>query len=97
MIAEKSSDSGLTWLRLIREYRGMSQQELAEVSGVSKVAISRLENSRRRPRWSTVRALSEALDADPRKIFPSDDGVSAAEMVADYLKSPLTTSRPRKR
>ncbi|NLT54008.1 MAG: tetratricopeptide repeat protein [Actinomycetales bacterium] len=49
-----------------RTARGMSQEDLAEASGLSVQAISLLERtSRRRPRLRTVRALADALGLIP--------------------------------
>src|SRR5262249_43952133 len=59
---QMSSDQTLTWLRAVRQIRELSQDDLVEASGISKVAISRLENARRRPRWDTALALARALD-----------------------------------
>ncbi|MBB4921326.1 ATP-binding protein [Kitasatospora kifunensis] len=53
---------------LLRQYRfsaGLTQEELAERSGVSTHAISVLESGRRRPRLSSVTRLATALGLDP--------------------------------
>ena len=52
------------WGRLFRAHRlraGMSQEELARISGVSVRGIRMIENGRRRPRASTVKTLAESL------------------------------------
>ncbi|GAA2753396.1 ATP-binding protein [Kitasatospora cinereorecta] len=53
---------------LLREHRlsaGLTQEKLAEQSGVSTHAISVLESGRRRPRLSSVMRLATALGLDP--------------------------------
>jgi DNA-binding XRE family transcriptional regulator len=50
----------------IRERRielGWTQAELAEQAGVAQADISRIENGRLDPRWSTIHRLSAALEA----------------------------------
>jgi transcriptional regulator with XRE-family HTH domain len=57
--------------RLLRDFRrqaGLSQQALAEVSGLSVDAIAALERGRRKaPRAFTVRVLAQALELDERR------------------------------
>lgn len=53
-------------LRGHRRIRGLTQEELAERSGLSVHAVSMLERGvRRSPRVGTVRLLADALDLDP--------------------------------
>lgn len=58
-------------LREGREGRFMTQEQLAEKSGVPVVTISRIENNRQatRPRLRTIQRLAEALEADPAWIM----------------------------
>jgi DNA-binding XRE family transcriptional regulator len=52
---------------LIREQRhslGWSQQELAELSGVTQADLSRIENGRLDARWSTIQRIMTVL-SDP--------------------------------
>ena len=60
-----AADDTATFGSLLRGYRGMagfSQDELAELAGVSRRGISDLERGvRRSPYFSTVRRLAEAL------------------------------------
>lgn len=53
---------------LVREARqrlGLTQQELAERSGLHKVYLAQLEaGSKQRPYWDTVASLARALDGD---------------------------------
>ena len=53
-------------VRRARQRLALSQDNLAEMSGVPKVTISRVENSRYGPpRPSTVRRLATALGVTP--------------------------------
>jgi transcriptional regulator with XRE-family HTH domain len=51
-------------LRGLREGRGLSLSELEEISGVHRNTINGIETAKHKPRGSTLRKLSEALDAD---------------------------------
>lgn len=57
-------------IREIREEKGMTQEELATKSGVSRQTISALENGTERSVLSkTLVAIAEALDTTVDKIF----------------------------
>jgi transcriptional regulator with XRE-family HTH domain len=45
------------WVRAIRRYRNLSTRELAELSGVPKTTINRIETERTVPRLDTFLAL----------------------------------------
>jgi predicted transcriptional regulator len=55
-------------LREIRESKFLTQQDLAERAGVSRVVIVRLESGNVPARFSTVRKLAEALGVEPREL-----------------------------
>lgn len=46
-----------TFVRAVRQARGMSQRELAEVSGVRQSNVSAIENDRRMPSADTLNRL----------------------------------------
>lgn len=57
-------------IREIREQKGMTQEELASKSGISRQTISSLENGSERSVLSkTLVAIAEALDTTVDKIF----------------------------
>jgi len=47
-----------------RQARGLSQRELAELTGTTQSAIARLEAGGRPPRIDTLLRIADALDAD---------------------------------
>ncbi len=47
-----------------RKARGLSQQELAELTGTTQSAIARLESGGRPPRIDTLLRIAEALDCE---------------------------------
>lgn len=57
-------------LRRIRKYKGLSQVDLAALSGVSQYTITEIETGRREPRPSTLRKLADALDVEVADFFP---------------------------
>ena len=56
-------------LRLIRQGAVMSQEELAERSGVARDTISKLETGRRGAYPSTIRKLAAGLDVQPQMLM----------------------------
>jgi len=56
-------------LRAVRERAALSQQQLAEKSGVSRYSIGRLENSERAARPTTTQKLAKALGVEPRELM----------------------------
>jgi transcriptional regulator with XRE-family HTH domain len=74
----------LTRLREWREYRGMTQKDVSDLTGVSRDGISNYENGEREARPSTARRLAMALDvtvgdlvSPPTGIRPSVDLTTA--------------------
>lgn len=52
-------------LRFLREAAGMSQELLADRSGLSANSLARIERSEREPGWGTVLKLAAALGVEP--------------------------------
>jgi transcriptional regulator with XRE-family HTH domain len=55
-------------LRQLREERALRQEDLAELAGVGKNTVNRIEKNRTEPHMTTVRKLAEALELDPREL-----------------------------
>jgi DNA-binding XRE family transcriptional regulator len=53
---------GVLPVRAWREYRGMTQEQLAASSGVSTPYVSQIESGKRAGRSATLRKLARALD-----------------------------------
>ena len=51
-------------VRALREARGLSQRELAELVGTTQSAVARLEGGNVSPSLPTLDKLAEALDAE---------------------------------
>jgi transcriptional regulator with XRE-family HTH domain len=51
-------------LKELREHSGLSQDELADMAGIHRVQVSRLETGSSVPSWPTVQALARALGVD---------------------------------
>ena len=56
-------------MRGLRERAVMSQEELADRSGVARDTISKLETGRRRAYPSTIRKLAAGLQVEPRLLM----------------------------
>ena len=55
-------------LRTIRRHRGLSLKRLAEIAGVSKLTVIRIENGRSSPRRETLEKLGHALQVCPEEL-----------------------------
>ncbi|MGN6254954.1 MAG: helix-turn-helix domain-containing protein [Solirubrobacterales bacterium] len=56
-------------LREARMKSGMTQEEVAERSGVHATEVSRIEAGKRDPRVSTVLRLAEAVNVKPGQLL----------------------------
>lgn len=57
-------------LKTARKIKGITQQELAALSGVSQQAIASIEKGRTRDlTWKTASRLAVALGVEPSEIF----------------------------
>lgn len=52
----------------LRRQRVLTQHMLAKESGVSQVAIARIERNQSEPHVATIRKLAKALDVDPTEL-----------------------------
>ena len=60
-------------LREARRKRGLTQDELADKSGVTQAAISSIERGQvQSPSWDTVSKLCAVLRMKPDDVFPVD-------------------------
>lgn len=59
-------------LKVIREYRGLRQAELAEKAGISAIYVSQIETGRRDGSLKTVSALARALNVPRDMLLPED-------------------------
>jgi lambda repressor-like predicted transcriptional regulator len=55
----------------LMEERNMTQQRLAELTGVSQPAISNMLNRQCRPQQRTVAKVAEALGVEPESLWPT--------------------------
>lgn len=56
-------------LRAARRRRGLTQEEVSELSGVIQSDVSLIERGERDPRASTIRKLAAAVDVSPGELF----------------------------
>lgn len=60
-------------LKELRESRFMTQRELAEKSGLGVATIARIEKSKHRPTFRTIKRLAAALGVDPSELAKPDN------------------------
>lgn len=57
-------------LRDLRKYKLLTQEQLAEKSGVGVTTIVRIERNQVEPHARTIRKLAEALGVHPKDLLP---------------------------
>jgi transcriptional regulator with XRE-family HTH domain len=55
-------------LRQLREERVMTQRQVAEGAGITVTTLSRIENGKERPSFSTIRSLASVFDLPPQEM-----------------------------
>lgn len=63
-------------LQRLRARRGLSQEALAEQSGLHRTEISLLERAEREPRLSTILLLAHALDVKIQALLKGADSAA---------------------
>ena len=61
-------------LRRLRQQAVMSQQQLADESGVARDTISKLETGQRRAYPTTIRKLATSLGVEPQELVEEHEG-----------------------
>lgn len=61
-------------LRRLRQQAVMSQQQLADESGVARDTISKLETGQRRAYPTTIRKLATSLGVEPQELVEEQEG-----------------------
>jgi transcriptional regulator with XRE-family HTH domain len=74
----------MTYLRHIREQRGLSQDKLSELSGVPQNTISLVERGVRTPHNGTLRKLAQVLKVDNPSwlVMPTTPITTFGELIA---------------
>jgi len=71
--AARADDLGMaglgTNLRQARERLGLTQEQVAQRSGVHATEVSRIEGGKRDPQVSTVLRLAKALEIEPGRLL----------------------------
>jgi transcriptional regulator with XRE-family HTH domain len=68
-LSEQFSRALVAFLKEVREKRGISQSQLARLSGVSRPMINHLESGIRNPTIIVFHALATALEIDLAKLM----------------------------
>ncbi len=84
-------------VRAVREGRALTQQEVAERSGLGPEQISRIENGRRRPRAKTLRKLAEALGVAVEKLTGAEELLSGGAVFAAQAPRDADAKETRER
>jgi len=61
-------------MRLVREEKGISQEDLAALAGVHRTYVGGIERGERNPTLLTIHKLAKALEVPPHRLL-DDTGV----------------------
>lgn len=61
------------WLRLLRQSRGLTQEELGNRAGIERAVISRMERGEINSGIAYLWPLADALGVKVSQFFPDDD------------------------
>lgn len=84
---DAQQDVFATRLRTLLQARGLSQQDLADRIDCSQPAVSQMLNRQCRPQKKTILRLAEALNVDPRELWPDLDVSDLLDAVASFQES----------
>ncbi|HHV93565.1 MAG TPA: helix-turn-helix transcriptional regulator [Firmicutes bacterium] len=84
-------------IRTFREKRGLTLQEVASRSGLSRSYLSEIENGKKQPSVKTLEALAAALNVALDALLPEEGMQAEAEtLTGDSLGDRLRLARERK-
>jgi transcriptional regulator with XRE-family HTH domain len=75
-------------LTRIREELGLTQQRLADESGVNKATINQIERGRRSPNIDTLMKLADAMDREIGEFFPKAQASLPFETGSEQRRAP---------
>ncbi|MCO6174294.1 helix-turn-helix domain-containing protein [Flavobacterium sp. NRK F10] len=62
-----------TKIRKARESKGLSQEKMADILGISQTKYCRLENNKTFLEWNKIPVLAEALELNITDLFPNEN------------------------
>jgi len=71
-----------TALRRARLARGLTQEAVAALVGIRRPYYQQIETGRRTPSLPVAFRIATVLQADPRDLFPVEDGADDSHRVA---------------
>lgn len=80
-------------LKLIRKRRGLTQEQLAELVGVTNATVQRHETRKREMNLSDIEKYAEALNCRPADIIDENALEEDKEMMEVFTKLPEDTKK----
>lgn len=72
-------------IKTIRKAKGLTQQKLAEMVGVSKTYIQALEGNKRSPSMKLLRNLAHALDIEPSDLVSQPPIIASKRLYLEEI------------
>lgn len=80
-------------IKELREYQGLTQSELARLSGLTPAAISQIESSKRVPTLKTFKKISDALGVKIEYFIKERKTTTPNEKLIEEIKAKNITKR----
>lgn len=84
-------------LRRLRQQAVMSQQQLANESGVARDTISKLETGQRRAYPTTIRKLAASLGVEPGELVGNWEGQPPASIASEVQKQDKSKNEQKRK
>ena len=72
-------------LKLLRRRRGLTQEDLARLLGVSRITVARWESGQRFPTTEQLMKLSKVLEVSPEELLRVDPSTLTLKDFAEWL------------
>lgn len=69
-------------LRELRKQKGLTQEELAQILCVSRIAISKWESARDYPNLDSLKAMAKFFGVSVDQLLSGDDQIAMTRMVS---------------
>lgn len=87
-IGPKSLKPRKIYLREWRDYRQLTQEQLADRMNTTKATVSRIENLHRDPQLAFLEAAAEALNCTSADILSRDPYQPSQDKILEFLSEP---------
>ena len=82
-------------IRAARKSKGLSQQKLGEMVGISQQAINQIETNKTRPTLDTIRKIAKALQVWTMNLLPDEIETTGDKQILEDLRKETENTQVR--